>query len=130
MSVISVEKPLKMRTMNISELGGKQISGCISSVYRREGVSRMLHVIDNYYAQTNNYGYSVLRDTGKQNPKTGEQTYIPLGYVGTIKEALELVKKDIVHNHIKANDMELAQALGYIREQTDRILKAMVGIDI
>lgn len=31
----------------------------------------MLHVIDNYYAQTNNYGYSVLRDTGKQNPKTG-----------------------------------------------------------
>ena len=90
----------------------------------------MLHIIDNYYAQTNNYGYSVLRDTGKQNPKTGEQTYITLGYVWTIKEALELVKKDIVHNHIKANDMELAQALGYIREQTDRILKAMVGIDI
>lgn len=53
----------------------------------------MLHIIDNYYAQTNNYGYSVLRDTGKQNPKTGERTYIPLGYVGTIKEALELVKK-------------------------------------
>lgn len=23
----------------------------------REGVSRMLHIIDNYYAQTNNYGY-------------------------------------------------------------------------
>ena len=93
MSVISVEKPLKMRTMNISEPGEKQIFGCIGGVYRREGVSRMLHVIDNYYAQTNNYGYSVLRDTGKQNPKTGEQTYISLGYVGTIKEALELVKK-------------------------------------
>ena len=57
----------------------------------------MLHIIDNYYAQTNNYGYIILRDTGKQNPKTGEQTYI---------------------------------TLGYIREQTDRILKAMVGIDI
>lgn len=62
--------------------------------------------------------------------KTGEQTYITLGYVGTIKEALELVKKDIVHNHIKVNDMELTQVLGLIREQTDRILKAMVGIDI
>ena len=114
----------------MSEPREKQISGCISGAYRKEGVSRMLHIIDNYYAQTNNYGYSVLRDTGKQNPKTGEQTYITLGYVGTIKEALELVKKDIVHNHIKANDMELTQALGYIREQTDRILKAMVGIDI
>lgn len=90
----------------------------------------MLHIIDNYYAQTNNYGYSVLRDTGKQNPKTGEQTYIPLGYVGTIKEALELVKKDIVHNHIKEHDMELTQALGYIREQTDRILKSVDGIEV
>lgn len=90
----------------------------------------MLHIIDNYYAQTNNYGYSVLRDTGKKESKTGNQIYITLGYVGAIKEVLELVKKDIVHNHIKANDMELTQALGYIREQTDRILKAMVGIEV
>lgn len=72
----------------------------------------MLHVIDNYYAQTNNYGYSVLRDTGKQNLKTGEQTYITLGYVGTIKEALELVKKDIVHNHIKEMTWNLRRLLG------------------
>lgn len=96
----------------------------------KEVVSRMLHIIDNYYAQTNNYGYSVLRDTGKKNPKTDKEIYSTLGYVGTIKEILELVKKEIVHNHIKENNMELAQALGYIREQTDRILKAMVGIDI
>lgn len=90
----------------------------------------MLHIIDNYYAQTNNYGYSVLRDTGKKNPKTDEEIYNTLGYVGTIKEVLELVKKDIVHNHIKENEMELTQALGFIREQTDRILKAMVGIEV
>lgn len=90
----------------------------------------MLHIIDNYYAQTNNYGYSVLRDTGKKNPKTDEEIYNTLGYVGTIKEVLELVKKDIVHNYIKENDMELTQILGFIREQTDRILKAMVGIEV
>lgn len=90
----------------------------------------MLHIIDNYYAQTNNYGYSVLRDTGKKNPKTDEEIYNTLGYVGTIKEVLELVKKDIVHNYIKENDMELTQVLGFIREQTDRILKAMVGIEV
>lgn len=96
----------------------------------REGVNKMLHIIDNYYAQTNNYGYSVLRDTGKQSLKTGNQIYITLGYVGAIKEVLELVKKDIVHNHIKEHDLELTQALGFIREQTDRILKAMVGIEV
>ncbi len=70
----------------------------------------MLHIIDNYYAQTNNYGYSVLRDTGKKNPKTDKEIYSTLVYVGTIKEVLELVKKDIVHNHIKEHDLELAQA--------------------
>lgn len=90
----------------------------------------MLHIIDNYYAKTNNYGYSVLRDTGKKNPKTDEEIYNTLGYAGTIKEVLDLVKKDIVHNHIKENDTELTQALGFIREQTDRILKAMVGIEV
>ena len=114
----------------MSEPREKQISGYIGGVYRKEGVSRMLHIIDNYYAQTNNYGYSVLRDTGKQNLKTGNQIYITLGYVGTIKEVLELVKKDIVHNHIKEHDLELAQALGFIREQTDRILKSVDGIEV
>ena len=114
----------------MSEPREKQISGYIGGVYRKEGVSRMLHIIDNYYAQTNNYGYSVLRDTGKQNLKTGNQIYITLGYVGAIKEVLELVKKDIVHNHIKEHDLELAQALGFIREQTDRILKSVDGIEV
>lgn len=57
----------------MSEPREKQISGYIGGVYRKEGVSRMLHIIDNYYAQTNNYGYSVLRDTGKKEPKDGQR---------------------------------------------------------
>ena len=88
----------------------------------------MLHIIDNYYAKTNNYGYTVTRQ--KKNRKTGEVTCVTFGYVGTLNEVVELVKKDIVHNHIKEHDLELAQALGFIREQTDRILKAMAGIEV
>ena len=34
----------------MSEPREKQISRYIGGVYRKEGVSRMLHVIDNYYA--------------------------------------------------------------------------------
>lgn len=59
----------------------------------------MLHIIDNYYAKTNNYGYTVTRQ--KKNRKTGEVTCVTLGYVGTLKEVVELVKKDILHSHIK-----------------------------
>ena len=29
----------------------------------------MLHIIDNYYAISNNYGYTVVRDTGKKIKK-------------------------------------------------------------
>lgn len=43
---------------------------------------------------------------------------------------LELVKKDMLHNHIKEENMELDEALRLIREQTNRILKAMVGIEV
>lgn len=64
----------------------------------------MLHIIDNYYAQTNNYGYTVVRN--KKNRKTGEVACTTLGYVGTMKETLELVKKDILHRHIKEKNVE------------------------
>ena len=88
----------------------------------------MLHIIDNYYAKTNNYGYTVTRQ--KKNRKTGAVTCVTLGYVGTLNEVVELVKKDILHGHIKEKDVELAQALVFLREQTERILKAMAGVEV
>lgn len=89
----------------------------------------MLHVVDNYYAISNNYGYTVARDTGRKN-KDGSPAYTTLGYVGTIKEVVELVCKDKLHNRITEGDMELKQALEFVREQTDRVLKAMIGVDV
>lgn len=89
----------------------------------------MLHITDNYYAISNNYGYTVVRDTGKKDKKESP-VYTTLGYVGTIKEVVELVCKDKLHNRITEGDMELKQALEFVREQTDRVLKAMVGVDV
>lgn len=89
----------------------------------------MLHVIDNYYAISNNYGYTVARGTGRKD-KDENPVYTTLGYVGGLKEVLELVCKDSLHNRITEGDMELKQALEFVREQTDRVLKAMVGVDV
>lgn len=89
----------------------------------------MLHVIDNYYAISNNYGYTVARDTGRKD-KDENPVYTTLGYVGGLKEVLELVCKDSLHSRITEGDMELKQALEFVREQTDRVLKAMVGVDV
>lgn len=89
----------------------------------------MLHIIDGYWAQPNNYGYTVIRDAGRLN-RNNNPVRITLGYVGSLEEVLELVKKDMLHNHIKEENMELNEALRLIREQTNRILKAMVGIEV
>lgn len=89
----------------------------------------MLHIIDGYWAQPNNYGYTVIRDAGRLN-RSNNPVRITLGYVGSLEEVLELVKKDMLHNHIKEESMELDEALRLIREQTNRILKAMVGIEV
>ena len=51
--------------------------------------------------------------------------YTTLGYVGTIKEVVELVCKDKLHKRITDSDMELKQALEFIKEQTDIIEKML-----
>ena len=56
--------------------------------------------------------------------------YTTLGYVGTIKEVVELVCKDKLHKRITEGDMELKQALEFIKEQTDRMEKTLRGVEL
>ena len=89
----------------------------------------MLNITDEYYAQANNFGYTVLRRTGKKD-KDDQDIHTTLGYVGSLQEVLNLVLKDSVQKKIAGADTELSEALQYIKEQTDRILKAMEGIEV
>ncbi len=90
----------------------------------------MLHIIEDYYCQPNNYGYTVLRK-GREKDENGQEkeTSTALGYVGSLKESLELVLKDSVQRKVSGADIELGDALQYIRSQTNRILRAMEGIE-
>ncbi len=45
----------------------------------RKGEIKMLHVVDNYYAISNNYGYTVVRDTGRKDKKENPM-HTTLGY--------------------------------------------------
>lgn len=87
----------------------------------------MVHIIDSYYAENNNFGYTVVRKTGKTS-KNGEEICRTLGYCGTLEEVLKMVRNDAVHEKLAGADYELAQALQMIREETDRIMKALEGI--
>lgn len=89
----------------------------------------MLHIKDDYYAQANNFGYTVLRKNGRKG-KDDQELHTTLGYVGSLQEVLDLVLKDSVQRKIAGEDMELKEVLRYIKEQTDRILKAMEEIEV
>lgn len=89
----------------------------------------MLHIKDDYYAQANNFGYTVLRKNGRKG-KDDQELHTTLGYVGSLQEVLDLVLKDSVQRKIVGEDMELKEVLRYIKEQTDRILKAMEEIEV
>lgn len=89
----------------------------------------MVHVIDNYYALSNNSGYTAVRDTGKVDKK-GKTVYATLGYCGNLKEVLLIVLRDLVHERVSVSTMELKQALDYIEQQTNRIMDAMKGIEV
>ena len=45
-----------------------------------------------------------------------------------MEEVLKLVRNDAVHEKLAGADYELGQALQMIREETDRIMKALEGI--
>lgn len=90
----------------------------------------LLEIAKNYYAKSNNYGYTVMRETKKVN-ENGETTYITLGYVGTVEEAIKLVLKDMVHRRISESVVtKLSEALEYYRQQEKEIAEVLKGVEV
>ena len=87
----------------------------------------MIHLIDDYYASVDGNCYTLLRENGVD--KKGEKKYTTLGYCGSLLETLKLLQRKSVKERLKNGEIELTQALAAIREQTDRIERAMRGIE-
>lgn len=87
----------------------------------------MIHLIDDYYASVDSNCYTLLRENGVD--KKGKKKYITLGYCGSLLETLKLLQRKSVKERLKNGEIELTQALAAIREQTDRIERAMRGIE-
>ena len=87
----------------------------------------MIHLTDDYYASVDSNCYTLLRENGID--KKGEKKYVTLGYCGSLLETLKLLQRKSVKECLKNGEIELAQALTAIREQTDRIERAMRGIE-
>lgn len=87
----------------------------------------MIHLIDDYYASVDGNCYTLLRENGVD--KKSEKKYTTLGYCGSLLETLKLLQRKSVKERLKNGEIELTQALAAIREQTDRIERAMKGME-
>lgn len=87
----------------------------------------MIHLIDDYYASVDSNCYTLLRENGVD--KKGEKKYTTLGYCGSLLETIKLLQRKSVKERLKNGEIELTQALAAIREQTDRIERAMNGME-
>lgn len=88
----------------------------------------MLHIIDNYYAKTNNYGYTVTRQKKKQENRGSYMRNTWLcrnaeGSGGTGKERYS------AQPHQRKGCGAFRNTC-FLREQTERILKAMAGVEV
>ena len=87
----------------------------------------MIHLIDDYYASVDGNCYTLLRENGTD--KEGKKKYITLGYCGSLLETIKQLQRKSVKERLKNGEIELTQALAAIREQTDRIERAMNGME-
>ena len=89
----------------------------------------MIHLIENYYADPNNMGFTLVRDSGKAD-KDGNKVYHTEGYCGSFEEVIFLLKRKVVSDRLKSGCMEISEALAVIRETTEEIKQAMKGIEV
>jgi len=84
----------------------------------------MIHLIENYHADPNNMGFTLVIDKGRKD-KDGNALYDTVGYCGSFEEVIYLLKRKVVNDRLKEEPMELREALQVIRDTTREITEAM-----
>ena len=84
----------------------------------------MIHLIENYYADPNNMGFTLVIDKGRKD-KDGKALYDTVGYCGSFEEVIYLLKRKVVNDRLKEESMELRETLQVIRDATREITEAM-----
>lgn len=88
----------------------------------------MIHLIENYYAKVTDYGYTLVKDTGKVNKK-GDKVYITHGYYGSLEETVKWLIRKCVADKLSEQETELSEALDVILETRKEILYAIRNVE-
>lgn len=84
----------------------------------------MIHLIDNYYAKPEIYGYQLVKDTGRKD-RNNNPVYASLGYCSDLIKTAKLLHNKLIRDNLPDSCIELSKALDIMREQRQRIETAM-----
>ena len=86
----------------------------------------MVHLIENYYALTNNMGFTLAVDKGKTD-KEGNKIYDTIGYCGCFEETVSLLRRKVVDQRLQNGSYELSEALAVIENVKEEIKAAITN---
>lgn len=86
----------------------------------------MVHLIENYYALTNNMGFTLAVDKGKTD-KDGNKIYDTVGYCGSFEEIVSLLRRKVVDQRLQNGLHELSEALTVIENVKEEIKAAITN---
>jgi len=86
----------------------------------------MVHLIENYYALTNNMGFTLAVDKGKTD-KDGNKIYDTVGYCGSFEETVSLLRRKVVDQRLQNGSYELSEALAVIENVKEEIKAAITN---
>ncbi|MEI1257500.1 hypothetical protein V8Q34_22485 [Blautia sp. JLR.GB0024] len=86
----------------------------------------MVHLIENYYALTNNMGFTLAVDKGKTD-KDGNKIYDTVGYCGSFEETISLLRRKVVDQRLQNGSYELSEALAVIENVKEEIKAAITN---
>ena len=83
-------------------------------------------MIENYYALTNNMGFTLAVDKGKTD-KEGNKIYDTIGYCGSFEETVSLLRRKVVDQRLQNGSYELSEALAVIENVKEEIKAAITN---
>ena len=88
----------------------------------------MIQIIDDYYVEIDNVkgciNYIVRRGPVKIDER-GRNRDTLLGYCGTMGQAINLIREQIIANKLKDGFHTLSEALAVAKNETDRLMKEL-----
>lgn len=93
----------------------------------------MIRLLNGYYIKAEDIGYSLCHGEptkGTRKDGTTRYRYNVKGYYGTVAQAIEACRRELVHDYVSNAEDSLWQAVAAIRTISNDVTEALKDVDV